>query len=237
MCCEAHSEIRVSVWAVSYFTTKSMTVSLQTVEKRVIAILLAGPRTDPYSDTVLGSNGQPATGRYQSDEEIERGCLESDSRVVTAIIETEGHPSAPLYYTTSGTLLNGAAITGHVGVNALVKVNGIPARAAKNMDQMLEVIANPTMYPVASRWFYIFGTILLHNGTGATVTYPTFAFTSACQSPDAYESAVVCGAVALLSKDGAASDFYSYYANLYARQEAAIRGQQLTIPEIEKIAA
>jgi len=213
-----------------------MAVLLATLEKRVNNILLASPRTNPWSASVIGSNNQPATQRYPTDEEIEQACLEGDARTCVAIIETEGHPQAPTFYTTS-TVASGAAIPGHLGVTALVTVDGSPARYAASMDQMLEVIQNPTMYPVASKWAYIFGNILLHNGTTGVVTYPTFTMTAACQAPDGYESVDVCNAIALLAKDGAASDYYSYYANLAARQEAAIRGLELTIPDIEAIAA
>lgn len=187
---------------------------------------------------MIGSNGQPATQRYPTDSEIQQACLEGDARVCVAICETEGHPYAPQFYTTS-TVTSGSAITAHLGVTALVVVDGSPARYAKSMDQMLEVIANPTMYPVAAKWCYISGDILFHNGVDpdATVTYPTFVMTAACQAPDGYESADVCVSVSLLAKDGASSDYYSYYSRLYLQQEAAIRGQQLAVPSIEAIAA
>lgn len=213
-----------------------MTVLLATLEKRVNNILLASPRTNPWSASVVGLNGQPATARYPTDEEIEQACLEGDARTCVAIIETEGHPQAPTFYTTS-TVASGAAIPGHLGVTALVTIDDSPARYAANMDQMLEVVANPTMYPVATRWAYIFGNILLHNGTEAVVTYPAFTMTSACQAPDGYESVDVCNAVSLLAKDGAASDYYSYYSQLALQQEAAIRRRELIIPQIEAIAA
>lgn len=214
-----------------------MTVAITTVRERVIAILIAGPQGAGFTDTVIGSNSQPATGRYPDDEELNQAILEADARVITAIIETVGHPYAVAFYTTSGSLANGDSVPAHIGVNALIKVDGEPARLAASMNQLLEAKANPTLYPESDGWAYLENNTLFFIGTSATVSYPNFTMTSACQSPDAYESAVVCGSIGLLMKDGGKSDYYSYYATLYERQEAAIRGQEIVIPQIERLAA
>lgn len=203
------------------------------IKKRLIAILRAGPRNAAYSATVGTTTG---TARYPSDQELTDAILEADARVVAAIIETIGHPYRNQFFTTSGNLSSGELIPAHVGKDAIIKVDGDPVRLASSLNQMLEIIANPTLY-TTGKLAYIEDTYIFHNGTLATVAYPNFTMTTVCQSPESYESAVLCGSVGILAKDGASSDYYSYYSNLYVAQETAIRGQELVIPEIEQLAA
>lgn len=210
------------------------TVDITDVKKRVIAILLAAPQTAPYSGSVIGLNSQPATGRYGSNDEIERAILEADARVCLAIIESIGNGYRSQFLTESTGLSSGDNIPAHVGQIGLVKVDDSPARLARSRNQMIQVIENPELYPEAQKWFWTDDVTIYHNGTEATVEYPSFEIDTDCQSPDVYESAVVSGSVGLLMKDGGASDYYGYYARLYAQQEALIRGGATVIPPVEE---
>lgn len=214
-----------------------MSVLLLNVQKRVTAILLASPRGNQYGGTVFKGNGESATGRYATDVEITRAILEADARVCLSIIDSIGNGYRTQFFTTSGSLVNGASIPAHVGQISLVKVDSSPARLARSRNQIIQVIENPELYVQADKWFWTDDVIIYHNGTAAVVTYPNFTMTSACQSPDAYESAVVSGSVALLMKDGGSGDYYSFYAGLYAAQESAIRGGAAVIPPIEQFEA
>src|ERR1041384_745947 len=207
--------------------------SITRVQKRVIQILLAAPTTDPYAGTVIGSNNQPAAARYPVDQEVTDAILEADARVCLAIIESIGNGYRSQFLTTSASLSNGDNIPAHVGQIAVIEVDGSPARMARTRNQMIQVIENPELYVEAQKWYWTDDISIYHNGTAATVQYPSFTITTECQSPDAYESAVIAGSVAILMKDGGRSDYYGYYANLYAQQESIIRGGASVLPPVQ----
>ena len=205
------------------------------VTKRVDAILLASPLATPYSGSVLKVNGQPNTARYPSNDEILDAILEADAVVCTTIIQAPGHPFAATFFVTSSALANGDAVPAHVGVDGVnIVVDDIAARSANSRNEILEIRANAILYPDAAAWYWLEQGVLWHTGTSATIDYPDFSISTACQSPDNYEAAVIAGAVSLLMKDGGSSDYYSYYTELFAKQIALIAQQETIVPEVSQ---
>lgn len=207
---------------------------IATVTTRLKALLLAGPRTNPYG----GAAGELST--FPSDPEFTEAGIEGDADVCRAIVETVGHPSAALFMVASPNLASGTIIPDNVGAVGDVLVDGVLSNLAESRSEILEIRSNAALYPNAGKWHFIEGGVLYHTGTNGVVYTPRFSKTNACQSPDIYTGAVVAAGMRYLMKDGADPNFFQYYANLFARQEAEIRGRQLVIPELvqyEKAAA
>lgn len=207
--------------------------SLLKVRTRIISLLQAN-RLDPYSGSV--GSGSSTNSRYQVDQEFNDAILEADAVVCQAIIETSGHPYAALFLTASGNLVHGAVIPPYVGAIAKITVDGTPSRQTKSLAELLEVKANAALYPSAAFWHFIESNYIYNSGTNAVVYYPSFTKSTACQSHEMYEAAVICLTLALLAKDGALTpEIYSEYAGYADKYLSMIRGKQETLPEIEQV--
>lgn len=208
-------------------------VDIATVRKRVISLLMAN-RLGPYSGAV--GTGSSTNSRYQSTQEITDAALEADAMVVETIIGTAGHPYASQFMTVSANIVSGGLIPAHTGVQGIVRVDGVVARLAGSEAEIAEIIANPALYPNASKWYVINGSNIVHTGTNATVTYPVFnPSTTACQSPSVYESAVVAGAISLLAKDGAVTpELYGAMGQFFQTCLRMIAGMQTVLPPVEQ---
>lgn len=206
---------------------------IATVRKRVISLLMAN-RLSPYGGVV--GTGSSTNSRYQSTQEITDAALEADSLIVETIIGTAGHPYASQFMVESPDIATGGLIPAHTGVQGIVRVDGVVARLAGSQAEISEILANPTLYPNASKWYVINGNNIVHTGAVAKVTYPVFTpGTTVCQSPNVYESAVVAGAISLLAKDGSVTpELYGAMGQFFQRCLQMIAGMQTVLPPVEQ---
>ena len=187
-----------------------MAVSLSTSASLVIAELNAALS---YGSTVTDPRFYTA--------QITDAVLSADGAIVEAICRNINHPRRSNYYTTQSNMLHGDTLGNSAGPpdTVMFVVTGGTApgkRAAIEWDKEeiqneiaiygpSGVITNPFIDP----HFALDGNVLYHNGTviafnsgggsaSINVTYPTYARTSACQAPDEFTLAVVCGALGLL---------------------------------------
>lgn len=205
-----------------------MAVDVNAVAKRVIELLLAAGRASRYT-AVVGDNA-----RYAVTQEILDAILEADANVCRAICETPGHPYAAAFVTPTGNLASGTIIPAYVGCPIDVTVDGEFSRLAESRAEILEILANPTLYPDVEAWHFIENSILYHTGTDGIVKHPAFTKTSACQAHESYQSADVAGAISLLPKDGGDDSFFDHWLKIYVGMEAQIRNRQLVISESEQ---
>lgn len=195
---------------------------------------LLANRLAPYSTSV--GTGSSTNSRYQSDDEITDAILQADAMVCQAIIETSGHPYLSLFLTPSGNLVHGAVIPPHIGSIAKITVDGTPSRQTTSLAELLEIKANPLLYPATAKWHFIESNYIYNTGTNAVVYYPNFSIGTQCQAQAAYEAAVFALTMGMLAKDGANTpEIYGQYREVGAAYLAMIRGQQETIPEIEQV--
>lgn len=208
-----------------------MSVSLTVAKKLVTNVL------NENDVTTYGTLTNPE--RYV-DGEVTDACLSADAAICRAIIETPGHGRRKDFLT-SATVAHGAQIATHVGpVESIIfavtggAYAGTRAGNPAGKDEIERDNRNPLALTLIEPAYYLEGDTVYHNAAGlvaggassvtVTAAYCTFTLTSACQSSDEMERAVVLAAVALLiGKDGhhtaAAAGFEAQY-----RQEMANLG-------------
>lgn len=202
----------------------------------MISALLAN-RLAPYSGVIPSP---PTNARYQDVNEINDVALQVDATCVNARISNPGDPYRPNFVTVTGNLANGDFITPHVGANGSVDLDigaGFkPARYAKSRSELISIREHPTLYPDAANYCFIEDGQVFHNGNAARVWRSTFTKTAACQSPDVDELAIKMGTIGFLPKDGSVTpELYSTGANYFAAYLQTLRGEQVTLPEVEVI--
>lgn len=210
--------------------------SLTVVKKRVISILMAN-RLSPYAGTIPTP---PSNSRYQSTTEIEEAALEADAVICLARMDTPGDPYRATWMSVSTPLASGQLIPAHTGAVGGVEVSVsdeyAPARFTSSKAEILAMQKHSTLYPNAERWAFVEDGILYHNGQFGRAWRSTFTKTSACQSPETDELAVICGTVASLTKDGSVTpEIYSQCAAYFAAYINMIKGVEVTLPKVETI--
>ena len=211
-------------------------VSISRVRKRVIELLLAAGRGARYTDAVGDQK------RYAVLQELTDAIVEADMHVCMAILETPGHPYRAGFMTPSGNLANGDFIPAHVGGHGKVEIDptgGGTFRGgilAESLDELLEVLHHPTLFPNCTRYYFVEDGCIHHTGSAAKVWYPAFTKNdAACQAHELYTAAVIAGAIALLRKDGGDPGFFNDYAQAALAAEALIRGGAKALPDVEQL--
>jgi hypothetical protein len=211
--------------------------SVSRIRKRVIELLLAAGRGNRYADAVGDQK------RYTVLQEITDAVVESDMQRCAVIISTVGHPYRAAFMTPTANLASGDFIT-PAGIAQHGKVEIDPTgggtfkagRLAKSHDHLLEVIHHPALFPNSKRWYWIEDSCIEHSGSAAKVWYPSFTKTdAACQAHELYTPGVMCGAIALLRKDGGDPTFYDDYAEMAAIGDQFIAQGVKALPSIEEL--
>lgn len=212
-------------------------VSLITVQRRVISILMAN-RLSPYAGVIP----TPATNsRYQSTQEIIDTILEADAVICQARISTPGDPYRNTWVSFTADLAHAALIPPHIGsiggVDVKVSTTYTPARFASSKAEILAMRAHPTLYTNAQHWVWLEDGVVYHNGDFARIWRTMFSKSAVCQSPEQDELAVIALTLGSIPKDGAVTpEIYAAgaaYGQWYV--DSQIRGQSVTLPEVEQI--
>lgn len=187
-----------------------MAVSITVCRSQIIAVL----DSNTSGTRVYGTNNDPLV----TTTEIDNAILNADAYVSQAIYETPGHPLLSSFRTTASVAHLGL-LPARVGSILSLTVNGkIPTRyPAREIEYERANVQSLTLTTVESL-YDIEGERLAHNGaSGATVDYvPPFSVTSSCQSPDAYQPAVIAGALAeIRQKQGAFVQAAEYWAQRF----------------------
>lgn len=211
--------------------------NLQTVQKRVISILMAN-RLSPYAGTIP----TPASNsRYQDNDEIKDAALEADTVICQARITTPGDPHRNKWISLTADLASGVLIPEHTGaiVGFQVKVGSTytDARFTSSRAEVLAMRTHPTLYPNAQNWGFVEEGMLYHNGDFGRIWRSNFTKSDACQSPEEDQTAVIAGTLGSLPKDGSVTpEIYTMGARYFEWYiQTQIKGQPVALPEIQQI--
>lgn len=210
-------------------------LSFNTVKSHVISILQAS-RT-AYATTVDGSKRSIA-----SDTEISDTILEIDGQVVTAMIQTVGHPYSGGFISTSSAIVHGGAIPAHVG-----RVHGVSVSEdnntytggyeAKSEQDIHDMRNNAAVYGGSAAtlgWWHVKGNVMWTTSGYTKVYYTDYTKTASPQAPESYMSAVVAGSVARLLKDGGDTEISAFYQNMYDGFIQQIKAMEMVLPDVSR---
>lgn len=192
----------------------------------------------------------------RTDGEIDHHIVSSDADVITAILETPGHPLRSGYMAASGDLVytdSAPELPDSIGEYGPVEIQigatatwvlGQPcdseieiAMRRENTDSMFGSVAHNVDGSPIGGFYNIRRPKLYFTGTKARIWVGSFTpnyVAPACQAPDVYTNAIVVGAVARLRKEGdLVPDAFAMATQLFGAYMAMIRRKELIIPDIE----
>jgi hypothetical protein len=143
-----------------------------------LELLLASPRGARYGGTAGGKSS------YSVTQEVTDACVEGDMLTCMAIIETLGHPYRSGFMVASANLATGDFIPAHIGSHGRVVIDPTGTDTFKggilaaSMDELVEALHNPVLYPNAKRFYFIEDNCIEHLGSAAKVYYPLFTKTT-----------------------------------------------------------
>lgn len=200
--------------------------SFSRVKKRVIQLL--GANNSDYVDYVDGQ-----MGAFPYDQELIDAALEADAQLVTEAYFPHPTLSTSFYTTVSG-LANGAALPGFLGRTGKVELKNAGGvwelgTEAQSIDDINNLIRYGASYLGAGNYegmYKLDGSgYIYHTSNEARVAYPVYTKTSALQSLDMHESALIAGTLMMLYKFG--SPFHSeagaqFYMQFFENQKQKI---------------
>lgn len=163
-------------------------------------------------------------------QQVTDAVLAADGMVVEAILSNPSN-GARAAFIASASVAHAGALPARIGPIDSVVIGGKGATLWSLQEIEYErTNALSLTYPPR---FAIEGNTLFHNqgASTATVKYVSFTKTSACQSPDEYAAAVLCGALMLMfSIEGEADSTAGMYGNQFQAMLQAIRAGQAPPP-------
>lgn len=188
---------------------------------------------------------------------IDHHIISADADVVTALLETSGHPLRPGYMAASADLTYTGEVApktpdsiGEYGPieiqigSTAAWVEGIPCDneieirlRRENTGNMFGATAHNVDGSPIGGFYNIRQPRLYFTGTKARIWIGVFVpnyVTPVCKAPDIYLNAIVVGAVARLRKEGDLTpDVFVMAGQLFGGYLAMIRRKELIIPDIE----
>lgn len=185
--------------------------------------------------------------------EIDHNLVSSDADVITALLETSGHPKRSGYMAASVDLAHGDELPDCVGEYGPVEIQigstatwvlGQPCDSEieilmrrENAGNMFGATAHNVDGSSIGGFYNIRRPKIYFTGTKARIWVGSFIpnyAAPALQAPDIYLNAVVVGAVARLRKEGDVTpDVFVMAGQLFGAYLAMIRRKELIIPDIE----
>ncbi len=204
-----------------------MPATLATVQKSVIHLMNANT-SGTYNTSITDDRFTAGL--------IDEAIFSADEQVVLAILETVGHFARPDYLAASSSLTHGAEIPAHVGSLGQVLIDGVPGVEAPAEAIVRYRENDSASYGTGSGLTGMFHIseedVIYFTGTAATVRIASYTRSAALQSPGIYTGAVVCGAVAMLLKEGGNAERAAYYGQLFSSHLQMIRANKKAIPEL-----
>lgn len=157
--------------------------------------------------------------------------LNADGMVVEAILSNPSNGQRAAFIA-STTVAHAGALPARIGPIDSVVIGGKGA-VVWPIDEIENERTNRLSLTSINPHFAVEGNTLFHNqgATAATVKYVAFTKSSACQSPDEYGAAVLCGALMLMfSVEGEADSTAGMYGQQFQAMLQAIRAGQAPAP-------
>jgi hypothetical protein len=199
-------------------------IRIQIIEKLLLN------RSSRYTDALDGSDSE-----FAVKQEITDNILLADEILVSDILNTPGHGWRQRFMQFSADLASGAAVPDTIGGYGDVKVkNGSTytfGLAAKSREEILRMIAYPSLYPSAGQFYFIEDGIVYTPADKAQVQYAYFTRTSACQSPQTAEAALIYGGLMICEKRDAASPLFQKYGQLFDASRPFVKAGTIIPPQ------
>lgn len=206
-------------------------VDIVLVRKRVLEKLLASPLAARYTDAI-GTNAE-----YPMLAEITDTIIDIDALLILAHINVEGDPVRAEFMAEQvakhGDYLN---IDGDIDVDPDGNGSFKPARYASSRAEIMEIIANPTLYPDAKRWVFVEDSRIFTPAKVVKVWHSNFVKGDVCQAPEFDTLAEIAGTISALEKDGGNTSFFARHGQyLDWHISNNIKGESQVLPDVEAI--
>lgn len=207
------------------------------VLKRVL--LLTGLSDENF---IYGTNVRPEALVTQT--AVKDAILQADMELCHDIISSPTNSFRNLFITDTPTPLSHGdelpAFSGQHGrVYSIVDNEKVPGRLARNLDHVVKTRRAPGVYGVpADALYWIENGYIFFAGDSdriyVEVPNLTKSETDVLQSPLAYENALIAYSIPHCFVEEQAGESKSFYAQQAASYKAMIRGDALTVPNVER---
>ena len=230
-----------------------MAFNLDVVKKQVIAALNLAARDSlnipQYTETVAGGDTAYA------DEEVGRACQSAVTDIMRTICETDGHSHRPLFENSTA-LTHGSVLPPHIGSPGVPRITPYSGATftitgkRKSIEEISAYRANPNNFysliahdannggmPSKLSGYYAIDQatkVIYFTGSSAVADLANFQESDYELLPDLYYPDAINLAIKHLMKDGAASDIFTYHAQLAENGLAAIRMKESDQPSPKK---
>lgn len=203
---------------------------LSFVATQVLEKLHASPRAARYT-LAIGEDSE-----YVVLQEVKDFVLLADEQVIQDILSTPGHGWRSGFMVQSSALNSGDFLPNFIGKigDVSVAVSSVykPSTPAKSREEILRMIEFPSLY-TNKRFHYCQDGMVYTPGDSFKAWYPAFTRTSACQSPQTAEAALIYGAIEIAEKINSETEFFKKYSGLFQVARQYVRDEKIIPPQEE----